>query len=227
MESQRGVRPGAGVIFGRQCAASVILPRMAKRVLVIVVFAAGLAWAVGVAAGLPAASAAPMPQVAPTTPPPWWVEIYEDVNVRAGPGTDYDLIGTLIPGQSSEILGRSPAGNWLKIRYIGGPDNEGWVLRDFVRVMGDAPNMPTLVPPPTPTLPPTPRPISPEVEGSATPDPDANRLPTYTPPVVEMRPTLLPAQGLRAASGFPPAVLIMALFVLGSFGGVISLLRQR
>jgi hypothetical protein len=226
MESQRRVSPAAGVIFGRQSAASAILPPMAKRLLGVVVLAAGLAWAVG-AARLPAANAAPMPQVAPTTPPPWWVEIYEDVNVRAGPGTDYDLIGTLIPGQSSEILGRSPAGNWLKIRYVGGPNNEGWVLRDFVRVMGDAPNMPTLMPPPTPTLPPTPRPINPEPEGSATPDPEANRLPTYTPPVVEARPTLLPAQGLRPASGFPPAAMILALFVLGSFGGVISLLRQR
>jgi hypothetical protein len=201
---------------------------MAKRLLGVVLFAAMLAGLGAVAGGLPTASAAPLAQVAPTTPPPWWVEIYEDVNVRAGPGTDYDLIGTLIPGQSSEILGRSPAGNWLKIRYIGGPDNTGWVLREFVRVMGDAPNMPTIVPPPTPTLPPTPRPINPEApEGSATPDPEANRLPTYTPPVVELRPTLLPAQGLRPASGFPPAAMILALFVLGSFGGIISLLRQR
>jgi hypothetical protein len=44
---------------------------------------------------------------------------------------------------------------------------------------------------------------------------------------VEIRPTLLPAQGLRPASGFPPAAMILALFVLGGFGGLISLLRQR
>jgi hypothetical protein len=216
------------MIFVRHRAASVILPPMAKRLLGWVLLAAGLAWAAGVAVGLPAVSAAPLAQVAPTTPPPWWVEIYQDVNVRAGPNTDYDLIGTLIPGQTSEILGQSPTGTWLKIRYIGGPDNAGWVFREFVRVMGDAPNMPTILPPPTPTLPPTPRSINPDApEGSATPDPDANRLPTYTPPVVELRPTLLPAQGLRPASGFPPAVLILALFVLGSFGGLVSLLRQR
>ncbi|MCC6191449.1 MAG: SH3 domain-containing protein [Anaerolineales bacterium] len=180
--------------------------------------------------GPPHASAAAAVQVETNTPPPWWVEIFEDVNVRAGPGTDYDWIGTLIPGQTSEVLGRSPTGAWLKIRYIGGPDNTGWVLRDFVRVMGDAPNLPTIVPPPTPTLPPTTLPglSDPGAAGvTVTPDPNANRLPTFTPPALEIRPTLLPAQGQRVTSGFPPAVLIIVLFVLGTFGGMVSLLRRR
>jgi uncharacterized protein YraI len=203
------------------------MAKLPKRALLLT---AGVAWLLAFLGGLPAAGAAPQPQVEPTTPPPWWIEAFEDVTVRAGPGTQYDRVGLLIAGNSSEILGRSPAGTWLKIRYVGAPDNEGWVLREFVRVMGDAPNMPTIMPPGTPTLPPTPVPVigdPAEADGTTTPEANANRLPTFTPPVVEARPTLLPAQGLRPTSGLPPAALITALFVLGAFGGVVSLLRRR
>ena len=97
----------------------------------------------------PSASASAPAQVETNTPPPWRVEIYEQVNVRAGPGTQYDLVGILIPGQTSEVIGRSTTGTWLKIVYVGGPDNAGWVLREFVRVVGDSPNMPTIEAPPS------------------------------------------------------------------------------
>jgi pimeloyl-ACP methyl ester carboxylesterase len=53
------------------------------------------------------------------------------------------------------------------------------------------------------------------------------RKDTFTPPAVQARPTLLPAQGVREGAAFPPAVLIIVLFVLGSFGGILSLLRFR
>ena len=133
-----------------------------------------LLWAVSVAgallAGLSlvrgrAASAAPAWQVASPTPPPLRVEIYQDVHVRAGPGTYYDQVGEMIRGQSGAILGQAKVGvyTWLKIVYIGGPDNTGWVLKDLVRVVGDIQSAPTVIPPPTPTLPPTPQPGSPDV----------------------------------------------------------------
>ena len=56
---------------------------------------------------------------------------------------------------------------------------------------------------------------------------DAGRLPTFTPPAPEIRPTLLPAQGVTVQSGFPPAILITVLFVLGGFGGVLTIFRSR
>jgi uncharacterized protein YraI len=179
--------------------------------------------------GQPAA-AAPMSQAATPTLPAERVEIFQDVNVRSGPGTEYDQVGVLVPGQTSAILGQSPDSTWIKIEYIGGPDNTGWVFGSFVRIIGDNANIPTLIPPATPTLRPTttpepgatsgPLPIGTQVTGDG-------RLPTFTPPAVQSRPTLLPAQGVREGAAFPPAVLIIVLFVLGSFGGILSLLRFR
>lgn len=177
-------------------------------------------------ASLPAPVAAQ--QASSATPPPVRVEVYQQTNVRAGPGTDYDQVGVLIAGQVNEVLGRSPDSTWLKIVFIGGPDNSGWVLRDLVTLVGELPNIPTLVAPPTPTLPPTPSAAvfgTPDAEG--TQPPQADFLPTYTPPAPIVRPTLLPVQGTRQVVSFPPAVLIIVLFVLGVFAGVVSLMRTR
>lgn len=176
----------------------------------------------------PAALAAPPPQAATPTLPPLRIEVYnEDVNVRAGPGTNYDLVGRMIKGQWGEIIGRSPDSRWLKVIYIGGPDNAGWVFKDLVRVVGDVPLVPTVLPPPTPTVPPTPLPEVVLPEGTATSDPDSNRPPTFTPPAAVARPTLLPTPGAATSRGFPPAILLISLFVLGGFGMVISLLGRR
>ena len=178
----------------------------------------------GVSAPVPVAAQ----QAASATPPPLRVEVYQQTNVRAGPGTDYDQVGVLIAGQVNEVLGRSPDSTWLKIVFIGGPDGTGWVLRDLVTLVGEIPNIPTLVAPPTPTLPPTPTAelfTTPDANG--TQQPQANFLPTCTPPAPIVRPTLLPVQGTRQVVSFPPAVLIIILFVLGSFGGVVSLMRYR
>lgn len=180
--------------------------------------------------GLRVAVAAP-PADAPTpTLPPQRVEIFQDVNVRAGPGTDYDQVGVLISGQTSPILGRSSDGIWFEIEYIGGPNNTGWVFKDLVHVVGDVPSMPTILAPPTPTLHPTTTPDSGATAGPtslATQDPNAGRPPTFTAPAPQAQPTLLPAQGIHAGAAFPPAILILGLFVLGSFGTLLSLLRLR
>jgi uncharacterized protein YraI len=166
------------------------------------------------------------------TPPPLRVEAYQDVNVnvRAGPGTQYDLVGVLVPGQVAEILGQASLGRetWYRIVYLGGPDNAGWVHGGLVRVVGNASLIPFLTPPPTPTLPPTPASVDGVVaEQSVTPELEATRPPTFTPPPAVVRPTLLPVQGVRDGSRLPPALLIISLFVLGSFGTFVSLLRRR
>src|SRR5947209_1326935 len=105
------------------------------------------------------AVAAPPGQAASPTLPANRAEIFQDVNVRAGPGTDYDQVGVLIPGQTSPIIGRNPDGTWFEIEYVGGPDGTGWVFKDLVRVLGDLNTMPTIEPPPTPTLRPTTTPV--------------------------------------------------------------------
>jgi hypothetical protein len=185
-------------------------------------------------AGSRVAVAAPPGQSATETPPANRVEILAtgqgDVNVRAGPGTDYDKVGVLVPGQTSPIVGRNPEGVWFEIEYVGGPNGLGWVSRDVVHVVGDINTMPTIVPPPTPTLPPTTTPLPGARKGpglGATPTANPNRLPTFTAPAAVALPTLLPAQGVSTGGAFPPAVLIIVLLVLGTFGSLLSLLRLR
>jgi len=127
-----------------------------KRLLLLVGMVNGLWWAAVAPFALPASP--PSRQVATPTLPSLRAEAYDqDVNVRSGPGTDYDRVGTLVRGQSGAILAQAQTyGVWLKIVYIGGPDNTGWVAQDVVKVVGDLGQAPTVVPPPTPTLPPAP-----------------------------------------------------------------------
>ena len=201
-----------------------------KRTVILLSLGVALALAGGLAAGTRAAVAAPPRQAATETPPPNRVEIFADVNVRAGPCTCYDLVGVLVPGQTSAILGRNPEGTWFEIEYIGGPAGVGWVFKDLVHVVGDVNTMPIILPPPTPTLPPTTTPLPGTTQGSAfanTATPNANRLPTFTAPAAVALPTLLPAQGVSTGGAFPPAVLIIVLLVLGTFGILVSLLRLR
>ena len=198
---------------------------MSKRLFIFMVLG-GCVGLVLFSTGRPAPASAQ--QAASATPPPVRVEIFQQTNVRAGPGADYDLVGVMIAGQIGEVLGRSPDGTWIKVTYIGGPDNTGWVFREFVNLVGELPSIATIEPPPTPTLPPTP---TPELFGTpdalGTSSPQENFPPTYTAPAPVVRPTLLPVQGTHQAVSFPPAVLIIVLVVLGTFGGLVSLMRSR
>jgi uncharacterized protein YraI len=205
---------------------------MKKRAIGLVLALALIVLAMSARAAAAATVAAPLPRQALTpTLPANRVEIFADVNVRAGPGTDYDQVGVLIPGQTSPIVGRNPEGTWFEIEYVGGPNGTGWVFKDLVRVVGDLNTMPTVIPPPTPTLVPTTTPVAGATQGTesfaSTATPAANRLPTFTAPAAIAMPTLLPAQGISAGGAFPPAVLIIVLMVLGAFGTMLSVLRLR
>jgi len=83
------------------------------------------------------------------------------VNVRSGPGTNYPQIGRLQAGQSFDITGKNPAGDWWQFDFNG---RSGWVVANLVRASGGervqvAAN---IAPPPTaaprPTARPAPRP---------------------------------------------------------------------
>jgi hypothetical protein len=198
-----------------------------KRLLLLVGVLNGLWW-VALAAPFAPPINAPYRQVPTPTLPTLRAEAYDqDVNVRSGPGTDYERVGTLVRGQSGAILGQAQTyGVWLKIVYVGGPENTGWVAQDVVKVIGDLGQAPTMLPPPTPTLPPAPTlVITTTVVAPGTSE--VGRLPTFTAPPPAAYPTLLPVQGLHDESGFPPAILIVSLAVLGGFGTLISLLRRR
>ena len=191
---------------------------------------AGLLWAAGNAA--PAHARSVVLQAPTPTLPPNRVEVIDDfANVRAGPGTDYDLVGRLNRGQLAEIVGQAQMGQflWVQVMYIGGPETPGWVNTNSgaVSVVGSLETIPRLTPPPTPTLPPTATSVDGFAVSTATPDPNAGRLPTFTPPPAVVRPTLLPAIGIAGEQKLPPALAIISLLVLGLFGLLISFLRQR
>ena len=56
------------------------------------------------------------------------------VNVRNGPGTTYERIGSLPAGVEVQVTGRSPNRDWLRVSAAG---MEGWVFSSFVIVDGN------------------------------------------------------------------------------------------
>ena len=72
----------------------------------------------------PLPSATPLPPVATTR---------IIVNVRAGPGAGFPLIGKLQRGVSKEILGKSQDSKWWQIDFEG---KLGWIAADFTDVRG-------------------------------------------------------------------------------------------
>jgi len=185
------------------------------------------AWSPGRAAVAPRLQAtAPIATVTGTPTGPVVVAV-EQVNVRDGPGTNYDRIGVLLPGQRVPALGRSPGGDWIQISYPGVTGNVGWVYTFNVTLVSAPGLLPVAEPPPTPT-----------VRATATIDPTlaaqfpslgqlpATRLPTFTPAPPVLVPTL-PEDSTGTGGGFPPILAILALVMLGGFGTLFAFLRGR
>jgi uncharacterized protein YraI len=92
--------------------------------------------------------------------------IQQKLNIRSGPGTDFNSIGTLNPQDAVNLTGKDANGTWLQIEFGAGPEGKGWINAAFVQASGvenlpivtDAgvvigTGTPTTVPlPPTPTL---------------------------------------------------------------------------
>jgi uncharacterized protein YraI len=66
-----------------------------------------------------------------------------EVNVRAGPGKQYEILGSLKKGQGAEIVGISADGEWWAIRFAAGENARGWVAADYVSVK-DAETVPVI-----------------------------------------------------------------------------------
>jgi hypothetical protein len=152
------------------------------------------------------------------------IVVPDQVNVRTGPGTNYEKVGLLIAGQEATALGRSPGGDWIQIAYPGVPGNIAWVYAPFVVLDAGQQLLPIIEPPPTPT-PRITATIDPTLAaqfnlGEAPP----TRLPTYTPVEAVNQPTPEPVQS-NGTGGFPPILAILGLLVVGLFGIVISFLR--
>lgn len=55
------------------------------------------------------------------------------VNMRAGPGTGFEVVGQLVAGQRTEVLGAE--GNWLRVR--GEDGTEGWMSARYLAPLPD------------------------------------------------------------------------------------------
>lgn len=54
------------------------------------------------------------------------------VNVRTGPGTEYELLGVAAPGTEGEIVGISEDGEWWVASVPGAPNDQGWIAAVYV-----------------------------------------------------------------------------------------------
>ena len=152
------------------------------------------------------------------------IVVPDQVNVRTGPSTEYELIGVLIAGQTAPAIGRTTGGDWIQISYAGVPNNVAWVYSPFVVLDPPGAFLPVIEPPATATPRVTPT-IDPTLAAQFNlSNMTATRLPTFTaaPPIVQ--PTLVPPE-LETGSGIPPILTIAGLVLIGTFGILISVLR--
>ena len=58
-----------------------------------------------------------------------------EINIRKGPGTDFEVMGGLVPGTCMQILGRNQDASWV---YMVTEGNEaGWVAAWLLTIEGD------------------------------------------------------------------------------------------
>lgn len=62
--------------------------------------------------------------------------IQQQINVRSGPGTGFNSLGTLNPQDVVSLTGKDVNGAWLQIAFTTGPDGKGWVNAAFVQATG-------------------------------------------------------------------------------------------
>lgn len=96
------------------------------------------------------APAQPTAVPATATPSKPTATFNQGVNVRSGPSTLFNPpIGSFAAGQTADILAKTPAGDWYKVRYYNG---EGWVFGQLLTVSGDTNAIAIDPGPPIPTL---------------------------------------------------------------------------
>lgn len=93
-----------------------------------------------------------------------------DANLRAGPGTEFDLLGGTVTGQEITIVGRNADGTWFRL------DNGGWV---FAALVANAPALANV----------------PVVNNDGTPVEQPTEAPAATPETTTLE-TTAPAPGL-------------------------------
>ena len=135
--------------------------------------------------GLPTLTPTPTSSYTPTPTPsmPFARVSVHMANLRAGPGTVYDIIGHYPEGTEVQLEGHYK--DWY---YVVTPDGKrGWMAGVVLSLPHNLHDLPLLTPPPTPT----PRPTLPPQPSEGPPSPPSAREPT-SPPKRPQKPTQLP-----------------------------------
>ena len=92
------------------------------------------------------------------------------VNLRAGPGTNYQAVGSLPLGQSLNIIGRNANSSWWQVATTDGPR---WIAASVTTATNTGDNIPVVQGPSPPTQPPPPpaTPTPPPAQPTAPPQP--------------------------------------------------------
>lgn len=78
-------------------------------------------------------SQTPLPPPSTPTVDPVRGTITTQINVRSGPGADFNSLGLLNAQDPVTLTGKDANGAWLQIDFAGGPEGKGWVNAAFVR----------------------------------------------------------------------------------------------
>lgn len=122
---------------------------------------------------------------------PYVVVAAEIINVRSGPGTNYDIVGSVSSGEQLPITGRNEQGDWWQVCCFG-DEQPGWLFGALLDVQQGERVAVAVEIPPTPTPAPTEAPAQ-ESEPESAP---AESAPEPTPepdPAVAEAPTDPPA----------------------------------
>lgn len=98
----------------------------------------------------PTSTLSPTP-VFTSTPLVPLISVSVPTNCRVGPGKVYDRVGALLVGETAEVVGRDPTGNYW---YIRNPDQSNdfcWLWGEYATLTGNYTVLPMFTPPPTPT----------------------------------------------------------------------------
>lgn len=95
------------------------------------------------------------------------------INIRRGPSTAYDIVGSALKGERFDVTGKNQAGEWWQICCVG--EQSGWIFAQLATVQNEElVQVATDIPPP-----PTAAPVA--VEEPASSEPAANPQPGAPP----------------------------------------------
>ncbi|MEO5887223.1 MAG: SH3 domain-containing protein [Anaerolineales bacterium] len=79
------------------------------------------------------------------------ISVSVNTNCRIGPGRVYDRVGALLVGETAEVYGRNPTGEYWYIRNPDSGEEFCWLWGEYATLVGNTTLLPVYTPPPTPT----------------------------------------------------------------------------